>query len=65
MTVRYPTITCEGMPTAEEMEEGNRRAREAVALWVFNDNYEENGFLHAANWATVKKEFMKTNPYFE
>jgi hypothetical protein len=52
-------------PTAEEMEASNRRNRETVALWVFNDNFEENGFLHGPNWATVKKEFMKTNPYFE
>lgn len=53
------------MPTAEEMEAGNRRSREAVALWAWADNFEENGFLHSANWAATKKEFMKTNPYFE
>jgi hypothetical protein len=51
------------MPTAAEMEEGNRRSREMVALWFFSDNFSENGFLHSANWATVKKEFMKTNPW--
>jgi hypothetical protein len=58
-------ITCWGMPTAEEMEAGNRRIRETVALWMFNDNFEENGFLHSEKWAETKKEFMKTNPYFE
>jgi hypothetical protein len=52
-------------PTAEEMEAGNRRSRETVALWMHNDNFEENGFLHSANWAETKKGFMKTNPYFE
>jgi hypothetical protein len=57
------SITCEGMPTAEEMEEGNRRVRERVALWVWNDNWSENGFLHSAKWAETKKEFMKSNPY--
>jgi hypothetical protein len=57
------SITCEGMPTAEEMEEGNRRTRELVALWMFNDNFEENGFLHSENWAETKKQFMKTNPW--
>ena len=33
------------MPTAEEMEECNRRTRETVALWMFNDNFEENALL--------------------
>lgn len=57
------SITCEGMPTALEMEEGNRRTRESYALWMFNDNFEENGFLHSEKWAETKKEFMKTNPW--
>ena len=56
-------ITDLDKPTAEESEASNRRSRETVPLWVFNDNFEENGFLHSANWAETKKEFMKSNPY--
>jgi hypothetical protein len=63
MTVRGPVITDEYMMTAEEKEENNRRIRESYALWFFDDNWSENEFLHSADWATVKKEFMKTNPW--
>jgi hypothetical protein len=45
LTVRYPIITDEGKPTAEQSEECNRRARELVALWIWNDNWEENALL--------------------
>ena len=62
MTVRYPTITDEGMPTAEEMEEGNRRARELVALWVWNDNFEENGFLHSEEVGRGEKGVHEDEP---
>jgi hypothetical protein len=41
----YPTITCEGMPGAEEMEANNRRIRESYALWWADDNFEENALL--------------------
>ena len=45
MTVRYPTITDLDKPTAEESEADNRRTRELVALWFFDDNFEERALL--------------------
>ena len=39
------TITCEGHPTAEQLEADAKRARESVALWVWNDDYYENELL--------------------
>lgn len=56
-------ITDLDKPNAEESEASSRASREMVALWIWNDNFEENGFLHSLRWTTVKKEFMKTNPY--
>jgi len=55
--IRHPTITDENMPTAEEMEANNRRMREMVALWMWNDNFEENALL-------VREERVRVRHYF-
>ena len=55
--IRHPTITDENMPTAEEMEANNRRMREMVALWMWNDNFEENALL-------VREERARVRHYF-
>jgi len=38
-------VTCEGMPTVEEIEASARALREQNPLWFFEDTYYENELL--------------------
>lgn len=55
-------VTCWGHPTAEELEEGNRRLRERVALWIWNDDWYENNLIWQQVIAEVKEERAKAGP---
>ena len=43
------------MPTAEEMEECNRRTRESYGLWMHDDDFEERALLIRDARATVRQ----------
>ena len=38
-------VTCEGMPTVDEIEESKRLLREQNPLWFFEDTYYENELI--------------------
>ena len=48
-------ITDLDKPSAEESEACNRASRETVALWVWNDTFEENALLVRDARKTVRQ----------
>jgi hypothetical protein len=58
---RYAT-TCDGHPTAEQMEESARRQRESTALSVWDVDAERELLIReAAEWA--KRELLRKKPW--
>jgi hypothetical protein len=46
-------------PSAEQLEASAKRARESVALWMWNDDWYENNLIWQQVIAEVKEERAK------
>ena len=54
-----PDMTTWFPPTREELQ----RPREALALWMHNDDWYERNIIWEKVWAEAKAEYLNKNPW--